>query len=295
MKTIIISVFVLFNYMGIGQVNLNEYKYIIVPKHFDGFKRENQYQTSTLVKYLLTQKGFSTVYDDALPDDLRKNRCLGLMTSLEDKSRLFRTGVIVTLKDCSGNAVFSTREGKSKIKAYKEAYSEALREAMGSFNNLNYEYKEKTEASEPITISFKNDVKKLDDKKPQANRSDVSEVSKNTNTAVVQKATETEQLYEDRQPIASDIKKGKNNELKKLKIHKPDPNDIWYAQSLSNGFQLVDSSPKVKMKLLKSSTDNVYMAQAEGKNGIVHKKEGKWVFEYYEGNKLIQEELNIKF
>ena len=76
-----------------GAVNaqLNDYKYIIVPKSFSALKSENQYQTSTVMKYLLTQKGFTVVYNDALPEDLANNRCLGLTADLLDESGLFST------------------------------------------------------------------------------------------------------------------------------------------------------------------------------------------------------------
>ena len=43
-----------------GAVNaqLNDYKYIIVPKKFEEFRSENQYQTSTLIKYYFEENGF---------------------------------------------------------------------------------------------------------------------------------------------------------------------------------------------------------------------------------------------
>lgn len=44
--------------MGLGgavNAQLNNYKYIIVPKKFDAFKSVNEYQTSTLVKYFLNK------------------------------------------------------------------------------------------------------------------------------------------------------------------------------------------------------------------------------------------------
>ncbi|MGB3151109.1 MAG: hypothetical protein WBB27_10635, partial [Maribacter sp.] len=78
MKTILISLFLIFSYLCSGQSNLNEYKYIIVPTKFEGFKYENQHQTSTIVKHIFTEKGFRAVYDNALPQDLNLNRCLGL-------------------------------------------------------------------------------------------------------------------------------------------------------------------------------------------------------------------------
>ena len=63
---------------------LNKYKYVIVPKHFNAYKTPNKYQTSTLIKHFFTENGFNAVYDDALPEDLANNRCLGLLMDFED-------------------------------------------------------------------------------------------------------------------------------------------------------------------------------------------------------------------
>ena len=53
-------------------------------------------------------------------------------------------------------------QGISKEKQYKVAYNEAIRESMRSFNGMNYSYSGKNEKNEAITVSYKNDVKKLD-------------------------------------------------------------------------------------------------------------------------------------
>ncbi|MGB3150180.1 MAG: hypothetical protein WBB27_05910, partial [Maribacter sp.] len=103
------------------------------------------------------------------------------------------------------------------------------------------------------------------------------------------------QLYESKEPQVIPINNEEEKGIKKLKIKNLENEDIWYAQALPNGYQLVDSTPKIRMKLLKSSAENVYMAQSNDKSGMVYQKDGKWVFEYYEGDKLIQEDLKIKF
>mgnify|MGYP005820159867 CR=1 FL=1 len=298
---IAIALFVFF--MGLStsaQTDLNDYKYIIVPKKFDGFKNVNEHQTSTLIKYLFTGKGFNTLYDDQLPDDLKLNRCLALQVDLQDDSTMFSTKTTINLKDCNGNIVFSTMEGLSKEKQYKEAYSEAIRESMRSFNAINYAYNGKSEKNETITVSFKNDVKWLDESSSnevaQAD-SKKNEVHAKKEPEVIEKATETTQYYKDNAPVASDINKGKTEApaFKKLEIKKPNVKDIWYAQPTENGFQLVDSTPQIRMNLLKSSAADVYMAKTDAKNGMVYKKDSTWIFEYYENDKLVQEELNIKF
>jgi hypothetical protein len=70
---------------------------------------------------------------------------------------------------------------------------------------------------------------------------------------------------------------------------------MLYAQPIANGFQLVDETPKLVMKIFKTSQPDNFTAIADAKNGVVFKKEGIWYFEYYEDNVLKSEKLNIKF
>src|SRR5690606_9893925 len=68
---------------------------------------------------------------------------------------------------------------------------------------------------------------------------------------------------------------------------------VLYAQAIDNGFQLVDSSPKVVYKIKNTSMENVFLV--EGKNATLYKKGDVWILEYYDNDVLKQEELNIKF
>jgi len=68
---------------------------------------------------------------------------------------------------------------------------------------------------------------------------------------------------------------------------------VLYAQPINNGFQLVDSTPKVRFKLLKTSNNNVFIV--EGKEAIIYKSNENWLFEFYEKGILKQELLEIKF
>jgi hypothetical protein len=70
---------------------------------------------------------------------------------------------------------------------------------------------------------------------------------------------------------------------------------LLYAQPISNGYQLVDATPKVVMTLLKTSMDDCYISNSGNANGIVIKKNGYWFFEYYKNNVLVSEKLSIKF
>lgn len=68
-----------------------------------------------------------------------------------------------------------------------------------------------------------------------------------------------------------------------------------FAQPISNGFQLVDTTPKVVLKMFRTSQTDYYTATSETKNGVVFKKNSEWFFEYYVNDQLISEKLTIKF
>jgi hypothetical protein len=68
-----------------------------------------------------------------------------------------------------------------------------------------------------------------------------------------------------------------------------------FAQPITNGYQLVDTTPKVVLKIYKTSQLDNYTAMGDSKNGVVFKKDNQWFFEYYQDDKLISEKLDIKF
>lgn len=70
---------------------------------------------------------------------------------------------------------------------------------------------------------------------------------------------------------------------------------LLYAQPISNGYQLIDASPKIVMTLLKTSVEDCYISNNGSANGLVLKKNGAWFFEYYKNNVLVSEKLSIKF
>ncbi|TMU57591.1 hypothetical protein [Flagellimonas algicola] len=270
--------------VGMGSAlnaQLDNYKYIIVPKQFSAFNKENRHQTSTTVKYLFSQKGFAAVYDDSLPEELANNRCLGLLVELEDSSNMFSTKTSLVLKDCQGDEVYRTIEGRSKIKEYRSAYREALGKAFAPIQAMMYSYtpkeapkEEKKEA--PITVSFKNDIKTVEEKP-----------TKPSPRVVEQVATQEEQSFKSMEPVASNMKKVEKAEA-------PAKN-LLYAQPTENGYQLVDSTPKVVLKLIKTSVDNIYLVDDDTRSGMVFKKGDKWLLEYSDSSGKKQEELNIKF
>ncbi|GGD55125.1 hypothetical protein [Muriicola marianensis] len=288
------SVFVIFLLLGLtafSQSVLNNYKYVIVPTQFEGFRGENQYQTSTLVKYHLTEKGLNVFYDNAVPEEVNTNRCTALFTSLDNQSTMFTTKVSVVFKDCEGNEQFRTRLGSSKLKQYVEAYREALQEAFSSLKGFQYSYREPVDTA-PTVLKFGDDVKSL----PPASEMPSSLEPAEEETEVIQpEAGDKEETLllpmpeETTEAVTLDEAVAQEEELA-FPLSAP-----LYAQKTETGYQLVDTAPSIQFYLRETSLPNVYLAERKGQNGILYLKDGRWIFEFYRGADRLQEELQIKF
>jgi len=253
-----------------SQTNLNNYKYIIVPKKYDFLKEADQYRLNGLTKFLFEKYGFSTLMEgDNYPDDLFKNRCLALHSNVINDSGLFKTKLKVELEDCTDNVVFTSVFGETREKDFGKAYTEALRNAFISFEAISYKYEPK---ENKVSVIENQELKKEPETLKQEKMTEVIPAEETKLTAVAAVAVMETAI------IPSDNK---------------DVSDILYAQATENGFQLVDSAPKVVYKIKKTSLENVFLVQDI--DGTLFNKDGQWILEYYEQGTLKQKSLNIKF
>jgi hypothetical protein len=70
---------------------------------------------------------------------------------------------------------------------------------------------------------------------------------------------------------------------------------ILFAQPIENGFQLIDSTPRVIMKIYKTSIPICFMAIKDSVQGVLIFRENHWFFEYLSNSKLISEKIEVKF
>jgi hypothetical protein len=245
-------IFILFTLAGYSQNTINNYKYVLVPAKFDFSKYEDQYGLNVTTKLLLEKKGFIVFKDnESLPPALAVNKCNALKADVLERNGLFVTRLTLLLKDCQGNIVFKSKEGKSSEKEYPVAYDGALRDAFTSLDAAAYKY-DSTQLTQPQQAVA---TAALPASSPAAPLS--------TPPAAT--------------PAAGEI------------------TGTLYAQPTPNGYQLVDTTPKKIITLLKTSVQDYFIADAGGKNGIVFKRNGEWFFERYEDNKLVSQKLDIKF
>lgn len=121
---------------------LNAYKYVIVPNKFGFLNADDEFQVNSLTKFLFNKYGFEAfIKGEELPDDINTstNNCNTLYADATS-SGFLSTKIVLTLADCMGKVVYTSPEGKSKIKEYKEAYHEAMRDAFADIAEMDYEY-----------------------------------------------------------------------------------------------------------------------------------------------------------
>jgi hypothetical protein len=245
MKASALFILVLFTVTAYSQNTINNYKYVLVPQKFTFAREDNQYGLNNLLKMLLEEKGFTAFVGNAqLPPELAANKCNALTAEVAEKKGLFVTNLTLLLKDCQGNIIFKSKEGKSREKEYPVAYSGALREAFTSLDNEPYKY-DGTTISQPQQATV---APAIPSAAPAPTSPSVTEIT-----------------------------------------------GTLYAQPTSNGYQLIDTTPKKVLTLFKTSQQDYFIAADGALNGIVFKKNEEWFFEYYKDNKLVSQKLQIKF
>lgn len=269
MKRYILILFLLFSFSAYSQNTINNYKYVVVPERFGFLKQNDQYSLNSLTKGLLEYKGFTVYFDNAeLPTDVANNKCRALSADLLEQSSMFTTSLTLLLKDCQGNIVFKSKEGKSREKDYGLAYRIALRDAFTSLNKVSYTA-DTASANKPA-----------------------QEMAVTTTSDASVKPTAALKS----QPVQpSSITTAPEASAKSTEVTTNQPAGTLYAQAITNGYQLIDTSPKIVLTLLKTSAENFFIANSASANGIVLKKDGDWIFEYYKDGKLISEKLLVKF
>jgi hypothetical protein len=288
--TIITALFIISN--TFAQTNLNSYKYVIVPNKYDFLKEKDQYQLNSLTQFLFNKYGFEALMEGSnYPEDLIRNRCLALKSDVLKDSGLFKTKLSLELKDCNDAVVYTSQAGESREKEYNKAYSEALREAFEELEALNYSYKPDSN----IAVTNSQEVKVQNEvvKEIQQLKAEIETLKQSKETQVSEKVEP--KLEPKVNPVVEvpsvEVLVKQENKLKEGV--KEMLSSVLYAQEIENGFQLVDSTPKVVYKIKSTGLDNVFLV--EGQNATLYKKGDSWILEYYENNVLKQEELNIKF
>jgi len=272
--------------LSFAQGNLNDYKYVIVPVKYDFLKEADKYQLNSLTEFLFNKYGFTAIMENEdFPQDLSNNRCLALNSDVISDSGLFKTKLKVELKDCKNQVIFTSRVGESREKEYEKAYTLALRDAFETFESVDYTYQPNEDmvaVTSNANTTSQDEVEKL--KQEIKDLKEESVVKAEVVVATPEKVEPTPKIVE-----KPEVKQA----VPPKPVVKAETSNLLYAQAIENGFQLVDSSPKVLYKIKSTGLQNVFLV--EGKNAIIYKADDAWILEYYENNTLKREQLPIKF
>ena len=257
MKSKFLYLLLLVSSFGFAQ-SVNDYTGVIIPLKYDFLKTENQYRLCTLTKVNLKKAGFEAFYANETFPGGYNDRCNLLNVDVLKDSGFLVTKLYVVFKDCSGKVIYKSEVGKSKEKDYEVAYSEALNKAFESVYALNYKY----------------------DGTPAVNTANTG-----MTTPQVQAAPAVAPAIAVT-AVAASVPSSSSAE--------PD-GAVLFAQPIKNGYQLIDSTPKVVMKVFKTTNPSVYLASKGDIQGTLTLKDNQWHFEYYEKDTLMSEIIKVKF
>ncbi len=235
--------------------SINDYKAVIIPLKYDFLKSENQYRLQTLTKLNLVKAGFQAFYSNESIPAEFNDRCSLLYVDVKKESAFLMTKLFIMFKDCYNTIIFQSEIGKSREKEFQTAYFEALNSAFQSVYDLQYKY------------------------------------SPSSNVDLVLKRIANLETI----PIAMVSEKVATNSINDAKVIEGKISNLLYAQPTSYGYQLIDSEPKVIMKVYKTSNSASFMATKGSVQGVLVAKDNQWFFEYYQNDQFISEMINVKF
>lgn len=209
-----------------AQSNINEFKYILVPKQYEFQKEADSYQINALTKFLFNKANFTVFFtDEEFPDDLATDRCQALTAIVKNNPSFLSTKLTIALVNCNNQIVFTTSEGKSKEKDYKTAYHQAIRKAFESIEALHYTYTPKTTAQVVVKpqeqpakklAESKIEAKTAAEKEKAADNKSVKKVNQNLETA-----TQIAEVQEDKIELKQNKKLTQSVQQIKPEINKP--------------------------------------------------------------------------
>lgn len=279
MKRFSVLILLLVSFAGYAQNTINNYKYVLVPERFGFSKEPDQYGLNTQSLALLGKKGFTAYSDNGnLPQEIAGNRCQALTADVVQKKGMFVTNLTLILKDCQGNIVFKGKEGKSWEKEYVVAFNQALAEAFKSLDQTPYSYVGPSNTSAPQMA---------------AAQAPVAAATQVATTAMQPAPAQTAPASAPSVPVATASAPAAASAAGAPAA--ANAGSVLYAQATATGFQLIDTSPKIVLTLLKTSQQDLFIADGNGAHGIVLKTGGNWYFESYKEGQYTQEPLQIKF
>jgi|GEM_PF-321771 len=144
----------------LGQKTLNEYSYVVIPEQYDFTNGKNGFELNEMTKYYLNKHGFNAFMTTEVPN---VKRCDGLYADVQKEGGFVGTKLVLLLKNCEGVEVYRSKQGKSKLKEFRKAYHEAIREVFAEVELLNIDQKDITIYEDIAIVPKSENIEKKDD------------------------------------------------------------------------------------------------------------------------------------
>ncbi|PZU90740.1 MAG: hypothetical protein DI529_01965 [Chryseobacterium sp.] len=167
MKKSLLFLFV-FMIVHINSQVLSDYKYVVIPKEFTGFKENRSYGLGSFLEKSLKSKRYIVLSEtkSQWPQDALMNPCKILNADIIDDKGFLRNKITLQFKDCNNKIIYSEKSS-STIKEYEPGYQDALKQGLVKVpvSNPSPETEKMTElkpleeakiAQSPIAQRFKN-------------------------------------------------------------------------------------------------------------------------------------------
>ncbi|MGB1211072.1 hypothetical protein CLV86_2354 [Lacinutrix venerupis] len=250
-----------------AQTSLNDYKYVIVPKHYDFANKPDEYMLNSLTKFLFEKYNFDALMEgETFPSDYGKNNCLALKADVLKESTIFKTKLTVQLKNCQDQIIFTSTQGESREKKYNVAHNQALRNAFKSIEAANYKYN-------PDNALVNNTVEEVGEQQDEIVKLK-EEIKVLKEAKAKETITEKPELIE--KPLVENAK--------------------FKAEAIDGGFMgynLVNSNNDKVYTIFFSGKEDLYIVK--NRDAVIYKLNNKWVIAEAKGKDLQVKSIDIKF
>ncbi len=145
-----LSLILLFIAIGVNAQALDAYKYVVVDNQYEFQDEANEYLLNDLAIFELKKRGLNAFKSNQVqPADKNLGACNSLAMKVEAGGTLDRR-ITLMFEDCEGNVMFTSKQGIGRIKDNRTAYQKAMRDAMTSLDDIDYNYSPVTASSTQI-------------------------------------------------------------------------------------------------------------------------------------------------
>lgn len=122
-----------------AQQNMSDYSFVVIPEQFDFLNEKDKYSLNSMTQFYFEKYGFHAFLANKVPN---VKRCDGLYAEVVETKSFLNTRLQIIVRDCNAFEIYKSDLGNSKIKEYKTAYQDALREAFNSLARQNVKQKD---------------------------------------------------------------------------------------------------------------------------------------------------------